>query len=102
VEAEKLHQAVKPVVDDFCQLVQAVVRRAPVELAADLADSPIALTGGGAKLFGLDKLIAEATGLSVLLPGDPASCVIQGLAAAVEAPAKYEAAAEASATLMKS
>ena len=102
VEAEKLHQAVKPVVEDFCSLVRAVVRRAPAELAADLADSPIALTGGGASLFGLDKLVAEATGLSVLLPGDPAGCVIRGLAQAVETPAKFEAAAEASATLMKS
>ena len=102
VEAEKLHAAVKPVIDDFCSLVQAVVRRVPTELAADLTDSPIALTGGGAALFGLDKLIAETTGLSVLLPGDPAGCVARGLAAAVEAPAKYEVAAEAGATLMKS
>ncbi len=102
VEAEKLHQAVKPVVDDFCSLVQAVVRRAPTELAADLTDSPIALTGGGASLFGLDKLIAENTGLSVLLPGDPAGCVARGLAAAVETPARFETAAEAGATLMKS
>jgi rod shape-determining protein MreB len=102
VEAEKLHAAVKPVIDDFCSLVQAVVRRVPTELAADLTDSPIALTGGGAALFGLDKMIAETTGLSVLLPGDPAGCVARGLAAAVETPAKYEAAAEAGATLLKS
>jgi rod shape-determining protein MreB len=102
VEAEKLHQAVKPVVDGFCQLVQAVVRRAPAELTADLTDSPIALTGGGAQLFGLDKLIAEDTGLSVLIPGDPAGCVVRGLAAAIENPAKFESVAEASATLMKS
>lgn len=102
IEAEKLHTAVKPVIDDFSALVQAVVRRAPTELAADLADSPIALTGGGASLFGLDKLIAEATGLSALLPQDPAGCVIRGLAAALETPARFEAVAEASATLMKS
>jgi rod shape-determining protein MreB len=102
VEAGKLHAAVKPVVDDFCALVQAVVRHAPAELAADLVDSPVALTGGGANLFGLDKLIAEATGLSVMIPGDPAGCVIRGLASALEAPARFEAAAEASATLMKS
>ncbi len=102
VEAEKLHAAVKPVIDDFSALVRAVVLRAPAELAADLADSPIALTGGGASLFGLDKLIADAAGLSVLLPQDPAGCVIRGLAAALEDPARFEAASEASATLMKS
>ncbi len=102
VEAEKLHAAVKPVIDDFSALVQAVVRRAPTELAADLADRPIVLTGGGASLFGLDKLIAEATGLGVMIPGDPAGCVARGLVAALESPGRFEAAAEASATLMKS
>jgi rod shape-determining protein MreB len=102
VEAEKLHAAVKPVLDDFSALVRSVVLRAPAELAADLSDSPIALTGGGASLFGLDKLIAEATGLSVLLPQDPAGCVVRGLAAALENPARFETCAEASTTLMKS
>ena len=102
IEAEKLHAAVKPVVEDFCSLVHAVVRRAPTELAADLVDSPIALTGGGASLFGLDKLIAERTGLSVLLPGDPAGCVARGLATAVENPDKFQAVAETGATRLKS
>ena len=88
-------------VDGFCKLVQSVVLRAPAELAADLADSPIALTGGGASLFGLDKLIAEKTGLSVMIPQDPAGCVARGLAAALETPARYEAVAEAGATLLK-
>jgi len=101
VEAGKLHAAVKPVVEDFCSLVHAVVRRAPTELAADLADSPIALTGGGASLFGLDKLIAERAGLSVLLPGDPAGCVARGLSAALESPANFQAVAETGATRLK-
>lgn len=101
VEAEKLHTAVKPVIEDFCSLVHAVVRRAPTELTADLADSPIALTGGGASLFGLDKLIAERAGLSVLLPGDPAGCVARGLAAAVESPESFRAVAEPGATRLK-
>ncbi len=101
VAAAKLHEAIGPVVDGFCKLVQSVVLRAPAELAADLADSPIALTGGGASLFGLDKLIAEKTGLSVMIPQDPAGCVARGLAAALETPARYEAVAEAGATLLK-
>lgn len=101
VDTTKLHQAIQPVVDGFCQLVQSVVLRAPAELAADLADSPIALTGGGASLFGLEKLVAERTGLSVMIPQDPAGCVIRGLAAALEAPARYEPAAEAGATILK-
>ena len=101
VDTTKLHQAIQPVVDGFCQLVQSVVLRAPAELAADLADSPIALTGGGASLFGLEKLVAERTGLSVMIPQDPAGCVIRGLAAALEAPARYEPAAEAGETILK-
>lgn len=102
VEAAKLQAAVRPVVDDFCRLIQSVVRLAPPELAADLADGAIALTGGGASLFGLDKLVAEATGLAVRLPEDPAGCVARGLAEAIERPERFEAAAEGSATLMKS
>ncbi len=102
VEAAKLQAAVKPVAEDFCRLIESVVRLAPSELAADLAGGAIALTGGGARLPGLDRLVAEATGLSVRLPEDPAGCVVRGLAAALEAPARYQAFAEASATLMKS
>jgi rod shape-determining protein MreB len=102
VAAETLHAAVRPVIDDFSTLVRAVVRSAPVELAADLTERPLALTGGGAALFGLDKLIAEATGLGVTIPGDPAGCVARGLAAALESPERFEAAAESVAALMKS
>jgi rod shape-determining protein MreB len=101
VEAATLQSAIRPVVEDFCALALSVVRRAPAELAADLAGGSIVLTGGGALLFGLDKLVAEATGLSVRLPEDPLGCVIRGLCEALEAPARFAQAAKSGAAVLK-
>lgn len=89
VPAELVAQAVKPIAQAAVELAQRVVESAPVELAADLNDSGICLTGGGARLFGLDKQVAEATGLTCILPEDPAACTILGLAKMIEDGARF-------------
>jgi rod shape-determining protein MreB len=54
------------------------------ELAADILDEGIVLTGGGALLSGLDAAISEATGLSVMVADDPLTCVARGTLLALE------------------
>ena len=59
-------------------VLRGFITRIEPELAADLVDNGIVLTGGGALLRGLDKHIAAATGLPVRVANDPAHATIEG------------------------
>jgi rod shape-determining protein MreB len=58
--------------------VQACLEQAPPELAADIVDKGIVLTGGGALLRGLDRLLREQTDLPITVSDDPLACVAHG------------------------
>lgn len=58
--------------------VRAALEQAPPELASDIAESGMALTGGGALLKDLDRLLMEETGLPVIVAEDPLTCVARG------------------------
>lgn len=58
--------------------VKSALEQSPPELAADIAESGLTLTGGGALLRGLDKLLSEETGLTVRVAEDPLTCVARG------------------------
>ena len=60
------------------------LEQSPPELAADIAETGIVLTGGGALLRDLDARIAEETGLPVLIAEDPLTCVVRGGGMALE------------------
>ncbi|MDR1701534.1 MAG: rod shape-determining protein [Sporomusaceae bacterium] len=64
--------------------VKSVLEKTPPELAADIVDRGIVLTGGGALLDGLDKLLSLETGIPVYLADDPLSCVAVGTGKALE------------------
>jgi rod shape-determining protein MreB len=64
--------------------VKLALEQSPPELAADIAESGIVLTGGGALLTDLDKRIAEETGLPVIVAEDPLTCVARGGGKALE------------------
>ena len=64
--------------------VRMTLERTLPELAADIVDRGIVLTGGGALLRGLDKLISEETGLPVVIAEDPLTCVVMGSGRALE------------------
>ena len=55
-----------------------MLERTPPELAADIADRGIVLTGGGALLHGLEQLIEEKTGITTMTAEDPTSVVAVG------------------------
>ncbi|MFH1018142.1 MAG: rod shape-determining protein [Pseudomonadota bacterium] len=71
---EALQEPIRAVVD----AVKATLEKTPPELASDIFDRGIVLTGGGALLRGIDKLIAKETGLPVQRAEDPLSCVVLG------------------------
>ncbi|NPV54409.1 MAG: rod shape-determining protein [Firmicutes bacterium] len=58
--------------------VRGVLERTPPELSADIVDKGMVLTGGGAKLRDLDRLLREETGIPVQVAEDPLGCVVRG------------------------
>lgn len=64
--------------------VHAALEQAPPELASDIAERGIVLTGGGALLTDLDRLLMEETGLPVIIAEDPLTCVARGGGRALE------------------
>jgi rod shape-determining protein MreB len=58
--------------------IKEALENTPPELCSDIAERGILLTGGGAMLKNLDQLIAEETGLPVMLAEDPLTCVVRG------------------------
>ena len=65
-------------VADIVEAVKIALENTAPELAADIVDKGIVLTGGGALLNNLDKVLREATGLPVIIAEDPLSCVARG------------------------
>jgi rod shape-determining protein MreB and related proteins len=66
------------------QAVRAVLERTPPELASDVIDHGIVLTGGGAMLYRLDQVLRDATGLAVVVAENPLQCVALGTGRALE------------------
>ena len=64
--------------------VHGVLEKTPPELAADISDKGIYMTGGGALLDGLDKLLKEKTGINVMIAQDAISCVALGTGKALD------------------
>ena len=64
--------------------VKSALEQSPPELASDIAESGLVLTGGGALLKDIDMLLSEETGLPVIVAEDPLSCVARGGGKAME------------------
>ena len=69
---------------DLVEAVHSVLEKTPPELAADIADRGIVLTGGGSLLYGLEELIEEKTGINTMTAEDPMTAVAIGTGKFVE------------------
>jgi rod shape-determining protein MreB len=78
VDSEEVRRAIAEPVTAILDAIKICLETTPPELAADIYDRGIMLTGGGALLFGLDRFLAEALGVPVLVAEDPLSCVALG------------------------
>ena len=72
------------VLDVMMSGIKTALENTPPELSADLVDMGLILTGGGALLKNIDKLISKETGLPVQIADDPLSCVAVGTGKALE------------------
>ncbi len=78
ITSQEIREALQEPVTTIVEAVRTALERCPPELAADLVDRGIVLAGGGSLLRGIDKLIAEQTGLPVHRADDPMSAVAEG------------------------
>lgn len=84
VTSEEMHEALLESVTSIVESVHNVLEQTPPELAADISDRGIVMTGGGSLLYGLDKLITSKTGINTIIAEDSISCVAVGTGKFIE------------------
>ena len=84
ITSEEVRKAISEQVDSIVQAVRIALEQTPPELAADIVDRGIVLTGGGALLKGLDQLLREETSLPITVVDDPLSTVVVGTGKALD------------------
>lgn len=85
ISSWEIQSALSEPVFAILETIKITLERTPPELAADIMEKGIVMTGGGALLKGLDKLIAEETGMPVYLAENPLDCVVLGTGKALTA-----------------
>ncbi len=81
---EEVNESIAEPLESIVAVTKEVLEKTPPELAGDIINKGIILTGGGSLLHGLDSLISERTGLHVYIPEDAISCVALGTGFALE------------------
>lgn len=89
VTSEETEEALRETTSQIVEAIHGVLEKTPPELAADIADRGIVLTGGGSLLRGLEELIADRTGITTMTAEDPMTAVAVGTGRYVEFLAGY-------------
>jgi len=84
INANEVLEAMSESMATIMGAVKTALEQTPPELCADVAETGIVLTGGGALLAGMDRLLSEETGLPVVIAEDPLTCVARGGGRALE------------------
>ncbi len=84
ISSSDLLEAMEETITSIADAVHSVLEKTPPELAADISEKGIVMTGGGCLVHGLDKLISKRTGLDVAIAEDAVSCVAKGTGQSLE------------------
>jgi rod shape-determining protein MreB and related proteins len=84
VSSAQIREAVSEPVTQIVEAVRQALEQTPPELASDILDRGIIMTGGGALLRGLDKRLRQETNLPVIVADDPLTCVVRGAGRCLE------------------
>ena len=76
--SEEIREALQDSVNAIVDAVHGILEKTPPELASDIAERGIVLTGGGSLLSGLEDIIAQKTGIQTMTAENPACCVAVG------------------------
>jgi rod shape-determining protein MreB len=82
--------ALQEPINEIIKALKLSLEKTPPELAADIVDKGILMTGGGSLLKGLDQILRDATGLPIYVVEDPLKSVVLGAYKALEEPERYE------------
>ena len=89
IGSPEIREAIAQPVEGIVEAIRVTLENTPAELAADIIDRGIMLTGGGALLRGIDRLLAAATEMPVRVAEHPLTCVVVGAARVLEDPARF-------------
>jgi rod shape-determining protein MreB and related proteins len=78
IDSSEIRKALKEPVDQILDAIKHALERTPPELAADIVERGIVMTGGGSLLKGLDKFISKETGVPAIKAEHPLTCVVMG------------------------
>ncbi|MGM0420566.1 MAG: rod shape-determining protein [Bacillota bacterium] len=84
LKASEINEALAESIGAIVEAVRSVLEQTPPELASDIMDTGVIMTGGGSLLNNFDKLISEETEIPVFLAEDPLTCVVRGTGQAIE------------------
>jgi rod shape-determining protein MreB and related proteins len=84
ISSNEILEALTEPLNQIVSSVKSALEQTPPELAADIADKGMVLTGGGALLRDIERLLMEETGLPVVIAEDPLTCVVRGSGKALE------------------
>ena len=84
ISSNEILEALTDPLNSIVSAVKSALEQTPPELAADIAEKGMVLTGGGALLRDIDRLLMEETGLPVIIAEDPLTCVVRGSGKALE------------------
>ncbi len=84
IKSSEIMEALEEPAFQIVDAVHSVLEKTPPELAADISDRGIYMTGGGCLVNGLDKLLSEQTGINVMIAEDAVSCVALGTGKALD------------------
>ena len=84
ISSLEVTEALRDPLDEVLQAIKYVLQETPPELAADVIDTGIVVSGGGAQLKDIDQLITRATSVPCYTADDPLVCVVKGAGAALE------------------
>ncbi|MDC1114023.1 rod shape-determining protein [Methylophilaceae bacterium] len=92
ISSNEILESISEPLQKIVMAVKAALEETPPELGADLADTAMVLTGGGALLKNLDRLLMEETGIPVILAEDPLLCVVKGCGKTLDALDEFKSA----------
>ena len=90
ITSEEVRNAMADTISQIIDTIRMTLEKTPPELAADIIDRGITMTGGGALLRGFAELIAEETGMPVTVAANPLDCVVLGTAKHLEADSAFD------------
>ena len=90
LNSEDILEAVNPILQDLVVNLKQILEEPPPEIAADIIDGGIVMTGGGAMIRGLADLFIQETGIKTILADDPRTSVVQGLGKLMDDDKKLE------------